>query len=285
MSRRLGEYFGQGELARDGSFDEPGNADSGTPGTLAYCDTAFHADLAAANANVSCVITTPALAPRIAGKGLVTAASPRAAFYRLHERLAQEAGAEPARIHPSAIVSPGARIGREVTIRERAVVMEGVELGDGCFVDAGAILGAEGLLHYDEAGAKRRVPHRGGVRIGEQACILANAVIVRGIHPGTPTVVEDHAMIGVASTLGHESRVQASAVISGNCVIARGARIGPGAWIGSSSVVREYVRVGERARVMAGSVVIEDVAAGAEVSGNFAVAHRPRLLQFRKDRN
>lgn len=284
MSRRLSNYIGGAVLVRDGSFAELGNTDSDAAGTLAYCDTAFHADLAAGNPNVTCVITTLELAQRIAGKGLATTAGPRAAFYRLHQRLVEEVGAEPARVHPSAIVSPRAHIGSDVTIRERAVVMDGVELGDGCFVDAGAILGAEGLLHYEDSGAKRRVGHRGGVRIGRQACILANAVVVRGIHPSTPTIIEDHAMVGVASTIGHECRLGANAVVSGNCVIARGARIGRGAWIGSSSVVREYVRVGERARVMAGSVVIEDVAPGAEVSGNFAVPHRPRLLQFRKDR-
>ena len=284
MRERLSDFVQHGDLVRDGLFAETGNADSGSAGTLVYCDTVFHLEVAIENANVTCIITTPALAQRVVEKGLVVAANPRTAFYRLHQRLLTRARADTAGIHPSAIVSPEARVGRGVTIGERAVIMGGVEIADGCYVDAGAILGAEGLLYYQDSGANRRVHHRGEVRIGKQVCILANAVIVRGIHPGLPTIIEDYAMVGVASTIGHESSLGTNAVVAGNCVIARRARIGDGAWIGTGSVVREYVRVGSGASVKAGSVVIEDVPDGAEVSGNFAVAHRRRLMQFQRDR-
>jgi UDP-3-O-[3-hydroxymyristoyl] glucosamine N-acyltransferase len=280
----LSDYFQHGEVLRDGSFIEPGNADSESAGTLAYCDTVFYVDVATENPNVTCIITTSALAQRVVEKGLVVAASPRTAFYRLHQRLLAQADAETTRIHGSAIVSAGAKVGRGVTIGERVIVRDGVEIGDESFVDAGAILGAEGLLYYQDSGRNRRVHHRGGVRIGKQVCILANAVVVRGIHPSMPTVIEHHATVGIASTIGHECWLGANAVVSGNCVIARRAHIGAGAWIGTSSVVREYVRVGAGASVKAGSVVVEDVPEGAEVSGNFAIAHRRRLMQFLRDK-
>jgi UDP-3-O-[3-hydroxymyristoyl] glucosamine N-acyltransferase len=285
MKYLLSGHFESHELKRDGSFSELGHADSATPDTLAYCDSAYYLEAANANPSVSCILTTPDLAAKVAvSKGVAIAANPRVAFYRLHERLWPDPKTGDTQIHPSAIVSHGTKIGRGVIISERAVVKDGVEIGDGSFVDVGAVLGAEGLLYVREDGENRRVRHLGGVRIGKQVTILANAVLARGIHPGLPTVVEDRAIVGIATTIGHEAHIGSNCIVSGNCVIARRAEIGEKAWIGASSMIREYVRIGARASVMAGSVVLEDVPEDAKVSGNFAIPHRRRMLQYLKDK-
>jgi len=283
MTHRLGAWFAPQSIRYEGAFEVLGRADSAVPGTLAYCDSVFYIDLANRNPEVSCVVTTAELAPRVAGgKGVAVADAPRAAFFDLHERLPGEEEGEPP-VHPTAVVSSRAVIGQDVRIGARAVIGAGVTLGDGCFIDAGAVLGAEGILYDPAGGRNRRIRHRGGVVVGTGVTVLSNAVLVRGIHPGTPTVVGDHAVIGIASNVGHEAQLEAGCVISGNCVIARGARIGAGAWIGTSAVIREYVRVGARASVKAGAVVLADVAEGEEVSGNFAFPHRRHMLQHLKN--
>lgn len=283
--RRLSDYFGPDTIVRDGGFVDLGHADSAAAGTLAYCDSVHYLMLANANPNVSCLLLTPDLAAGAAGdKGVAALAAPRRAFYRLHESLDELPRREETVVHPSAIVSPRAKIGRGVVIAERAVIRDDVEVGDGSFIDAGAIIGAEGILYLREEDGNFRIRHRGAVRIGSNVVVLANAVVVRGIYPGEPTVVDDHAFVGIAATIGHEAHLERNCVVSGNCVIARRARIGEGAWIGTSAMVREYVRVGARASIKAGSVVVEDVSDGAEVSGNFAVPHRRRLMQYLRDK-
>ena len=285
MNRRLSEFFSGGEVQRDGGFADLGHADSLAPGTVAYCDSVHYLEVANANANVSCILVTPELADKVAAeKAMAVMPSPRNAFYRLHERLETSPRRDETTIHPSAIVSPRAKIGKGVIISERVVIRDDVEVGDGSFIDAGAILGAEGILYIQEEGNNQRIRHRGAVSVGSNAAILANAVVVRAIHPGLPTVIGDHAIVGIASTIGHEAHLERNCVVSGNCVIARRARIGEEAWIGTSATVREYVRIGARASVKAGSVVIEDVAEEAEVSGNFAGPHRKRLLQYLRDK-
>jgi len=283
MKHRLADWFAPEQIRSEGVFEALGRADSALPGTLAYCESVFYIDVANRNRCVSSVLTTAELAARVAaGKGLAVADAPRTAFFDLHERLPGEDEAEPP-IHPAAVVSARAIIGKYPRIGAHAVIGAGVTLGDGCFVDAGAVLGAEGILYDPAGGRNRRIRHRGEVVIGAGVTVLANAVVVRGIHPGTPTMVGDHAVIGVGSNVGHEAQLEAGCVISGNCVIARGARIGAGAWIGTSAVIREYVRVGARASVKAGAVVLADVAEGEEVSGNFAFAHRRHMLQHLKN--
>lgn len=285
MEKHLSDFFSADEIRRDGCFVELGHADSAASGTLAYCDSVHYLGQANANPNVSCLLLTPDLVGKAAAdKGIVVLANPRNAFYRLHEKLDNAPRQEETVIHPSAIISPQAIIGRGVVIAERVLIRDNVEVGDGSFIDAGAIIGAEGILYLREDGDNVRIRHRGSVSIGRNAVILSNAVVVRGIHPGEPTVVGDHAIVGIASTIGHEAYLGRNCVISGNCVIARRARIGEGAWIGTSATVREYVQIGARASVKAGSVVVEDVAAGVEVSGNFAIPHKRRLLQYLRDK-
>lgn len=285
MTRRLSAYFSPDEVRRDGRFEELGHAASAVPGTLAYCDSVHYLEVASANPQVSCVLVTPGLEAKVdPNKGYAVLADPRNAFYRLHERLDSSSASSDTVIHPSAIVSNGARIGRGVVISERVVIRDDVEIGDGSFIDAGAVIGAEGILYLREGGSNHRIRHRGAVSIGSCAVILANAVVVRGIHPGLPTVIGDNSIVGIASTIGHEAELGRNCVISGNCVIARRARIGEGAWIGTSAMVREYVSIGAGASVKAGSVVVEDVPDGAEVSGNFAISHRRRLLQHLRDK-
>jgi UDP-3-O-[3-hydroxymyristoyl] glucosamine N-acyltransferase len=285
---RLADYVDAEALARDGVFETLGHVESPAPGTLAFCDKPAYVAKAAANGNVSCVLTTADLVDRTDPRqGVAVCTDPRTAFYRLHNRLLDEGRfarvgegsvGEDCTIHPSAVVSRRARIGNGVRIMENAVVKDDVVIGDGTFVDAGVVIGCEGLLYVTEDGHPVPVRHAGGVRIGRKVTLLAGAVVVRSIHDSVWTTVGDHSIIGVRSTIGHEGRVGRDCVILGNCVVARGARIRDGAWIGSTCVIRQYTTVGERAEVMAGSIVVKDVAPGAKVSGNFAVDHNKHVL-------
>lgn len=285
MMRRLADFFSPSEIRADGTFNDLGHADSPVAGTLTYCESVHYIDTANGNPNVSSVITTPALADKVAaGKGIVVVERPRVAFYSVDEALDPEAVSLETRIHATAIVSPLAVIGKGVVISERAVVRGNVSIGDHTFIDAGVVLGAEGILYLRDGDENRRILHRGGVQIGRSVTVLANSVVVRGIFPGQPTLIEDHVLVGVSSVIGHEARLGRNSVVSGNCVIARGVSVGAEAWIGTSSMVREYIRVGDRASVKAGSVVVTDVPDGAEVSGNFATNHNRRMMQYLRDR-
>jgi UDP-3-O-[3-hydroxymyristoyl] glucosamine N-acyltransferase len=290
MPVKLSQAIREETVARDGEFETLGRVDSELSGTLAYCDTVVHLTAALANTNVSCIVTTPELALEVgSGKGLVVSSAPRVLFYRIHNRLIIEQRptmptapsiGEACDVHPSAQVSARARIGSRVALGERVVVKEEVEIGDDTFVDAGAVIGVDGLLYVtDEAGNKISIRHGGGVRIGRGVTVLSNVVIARGIHAPAVTRIGDRSIIGIATNVGHEAEIGRNCVVSSNCVVARGAKLDDEAYIGSSAVIREYVRVGRGAQVQAGSIVVKDVAPGRSVSGNFAIDHIKHLRE------
>jgi UDP-2-acetamido-3-amino-2,3-dideoxy-glucuronate N-acetyltransferase len=143
-----------------------------------------------------------------------------------------------ARVHPSAEVEDGARLGADVAIwnwtkvRAGAVVGDGTSIGQCSFVDAGVTIGARCKI-------QNGVQVYRGVTLGDAVFIGPNATFTNDLHPRadpddwqiTPTVVEDGATIGAAAT-----------IVCG-------------------------VRLGGRCMVAAGSVVTRDVAPFALVAG------------------
>jgi acyl-[acyl carrier protein]--UDP-N-acetylglucosamine O-acyltransferase len=287
---RLSDFYHDESLVRDSNFSLLGYVDSSQKDTLAYCDQYSYVIRAMQNKNVSCVITTHELAEYLDNsKGLVLSSKPRNTFFKLHGKLVEkglvwlEIGyglGENCSFHPSAIISKRSKIGNNVIINENVVIKENVVIGDNTFIDAGAIIGCEGLLYIIEDDKHIFVRHAGGVKIGANVTILSNAVIARSINNSCLTEIGDYSIIGIAANIGHEARIGARCVISGNCVIARRVFINDNAWIGSSAVIREHVIIGKGAQVKAGSIVVKDVHDNQAVSGNFAIEHNKHLRLY-----
>ena len=187
-----------------------------------------------------------------------------------------------ASLDPSALlrgrvrIEAGARVGPRVVISGPAIVRAGA-----C-IDAGAILGCDGLYAKTIRGRRMNMPHFGGVEIGKGAYIHAGAVIVRSAIRGEVTRIGEAAHVGVMANVGHDAEIGDAATLSSNCVIAGRARVGAHAWIGASATVSNAIRIGDGARVRLGAVVVRDVPPGASVSGNFAVDHDRTMRAYLK---
>lgn len=259
------------------------------PGVVCLAANRHYLALARANPDACVIITTEDVAPRDLGTGscLVICQRAEELYLYLHMQQAPATTSEMQNVDASAHVDPTAVLRGEVTIGEGAwigprVVINGpVMLGRGVHVEAGAVIGCEGLYAKDVLGQRFHIPHFGGVRIDDQAYIHAGAIIVRSAVRGEATRVGAGAHVGIMANVGHDSEVGERATISSNVVIAGRARIGADAWIGASATISNAVVVGERAKVRLGAVVVRDVPPGADVSsGNFALDHAQAMRTF-----
>ncbi len=284
------ESDGRAAVVRDGEFQRIGSADADCSGLLVYADSLKYLQRSLANPRITCVITTADLAGQVPDRmGVMVASNPRDTFYAVHLQFIRESRYvlpfEPGigsncRIHPSAQIANGCRIEDNVTIGEQVIVRSPVWIGSNVSIEPGVKLGMEGILYCLTDAGPRLIPHGGYVRIHDNAMLMTDAVVVRSVHDTDVTEVGDSALIGLASIVGHEAKVRERAVVSNQCVIARKSVIGANAFLGTQCMIKENVRIGDGARVMAGSVVVGDVAAGVTVSGNFAIEHRIRMLEF-----
>lgn len=122
-----------------------------------------------------------------------------------------------------------------------------------------------GTLGFGLEGGER-LPHLGGVRIGDDVEIGALCAIARGTLDdtviGDRVRIDDHVFIAHNVQIGDDVTIIAGAEISGSVVIGAGAIISP------QACICDHVRIGVGAHVGIGAVVLKDVSDHAVVVGN-----------------
>lgn len=130
--------------------------------------------------------------------------------HRIQLRLEAQGWVFDAVRHPSATVSPFARLGRGVQLLARSVVQPGAVVGDGCIVNTGAVIEHDcnigDFVHLAPCALLC-----GAVSIGHRSHIGAGAVVRQGIHLGAETVVGAGAVVtrdfaGTGTLIGSPAR-------------------------------------------------------------------------------
>jgi UDP-N-acetylglucosamine acyltransferase len=160
------------------------------------------------------------------------------------------------KIHPTAIVDPGAQIGADVeigpycvigaraTIGERtrlqahAVIEGSVTMGPENFIGYGAIIGAAPQdLAFDPK-------TQSSVEIGKGNTIREYCTIHRGAVEGSATKIGDDNFLMVANHIGHNCVVENGVVMANDCLLAGYVRIDDRAFIGGGSRFHQGIRMG-----------------------------------------
>ena len=187
-------------------------------------------------------------------------------------------------IHPTAIVSSDAVIGKDVYIGPYSVIgavvvgdgceieanvriYDDVKIGNECRIKAGAVIGGEGFgFEKDGNGNRFRFPQIGGVVIGDHVEIGANTCIDRGAL--SDTVIGDYTKINNLCHIAHNNQIGRNVIITG-CVNISGSNIiEDNVWIAPNASIRGYVHLGEGCLVGMGAVVVKDSPAGESWVGN-----------------
>ena len=187
-------------------------------------------------------------------------------------------------VHPTAIIDPEAKIGKDVsigayTVIGKAVVGDGcvidcnvrisdeTVMGKGCVVKAGAVLGGAGFGYEKDVNGNRfRFPQIGQLIMGNYVEVGSNTCIDRGAL--ADTVIGDHTKINNLCHIAHNNKIGNNVMITG-CVNISGSNvIDDYVWIAPNSSIRGWVHIGERAIVGMASVVVKDIPAGETWVGN-----------------
>lgn len=257
--------------------------DDGVEGALAFCKTASptlaRGQVAASGATV---IVTAVEVEATDGKCFLVTSDPMRWFIMaLRSLLPAKKGAG---IHPTAIVSPDARLGEDVDIGPYAIVDDGVvvgagsELGPGCHVHEGTVVGRNCAIGEHSSvgnvglGVSRadddvplRFPHLGRVIIGDDVAVGAHTSIMRGILKDT--IIEDWCQIGHSVNVGHNCHIERNCWVSAQAILCGSAHLEPNVMVAAGAIVNNHVRVGEGATVGLGSVATKNVRRGERVFG------------------
>lgn len=188
------------------------------------------------------------------------------------------------KIHPTAIVGPGARLGADVTIGPYCVVGEETELGDGVELISHAVVSGRTkigpqtrIFPFASIGSPPQdlkyhgEPSR--LTIGARCQIRENATVNPGTEGGgMETVIGDDCLLMNSAHVAHDCKVGNNVVVAAYVAIAGHCVIGDHVAFGGLCGVHQYVRIGAQAFVGAHSMVDADV-----IPYGMAVGNRARL--------
>jgi len=185
-------------------------------------------------------------------------------------------------VHPTAIVSPRARLGSGCYVGPYSVIGEEVELGSGvrieshCVIDGRTSVG-EGTHVYPFVSiglAAQDLKYQGEhseTRIGCRNRIREFVTIHRGTAGGGMlTEIGDDCLLMAQAHVAHDCHLGNSVIMANAATLAGHVTIEEGANIGAYSGVHQFCRVGRQAYIGGYSVLVKDALPFALTVGNHA---------------
>jgi len=175
-----------------------------------------------------------------------------------------------AKIHPSAVVDPGARLADDVEVGPLVVISGGVEIGPGCSIgpfsriDGPTVIGAANrfVSHCSIGAAPQDISYRGEptrLEIGERNLFREFVTIHRGTTKGGGvTRIGNDGLFMAYAHVAHDCQVGDSVIFANNGTLAGHVDVGSFAHIGALSAVHQFCHVGEYAFVGGGTIATKD---------------------------
>jgi UDP-N-acetylglucosamine acyltransferase len=173
------------------------------------------------------------------------------------------------KIHPTAIISEGARLGSDVTIGPYAIIEPDTVIGDKTEIRAHTsikrftTIGAANIIHEGAVlgGEPQDTGYRDAesyLRIGARNQIREGVTMHRGTQAGSETVVGSDCFIMAYAHVAHNCRIGDRVIIANNVALAGHIEIEDRVFISGGVVVHQFCRIGRLAMIGGNSKIVQD---------------------------
>jgi len=174
------------------------------------------------------------------------------------------------KIHETAVIYPGARLGRDVEVGPYSVIGENVFVGDGTKIGSHVVIegwttiGKECQIHHGACvgNAPQDLKFKGEktfVYIGDNTVIREFVTINRATGEGEETRIGSNCLLMGTVHIAHNCVVGNNVVISNHAGLAGHVTVEDRAIIGGLTGVHQFVKIGRNAMVGGASKVVQDV--------------------------
>lgn len=174
-------------------------------------------------------------------------------------------------IAPTAIVAKTAKIGRNVRIGHYAIVEDHAEIGDGCILNAHAMVKRFSILKEnvlvdsfaivggDNQDRKFDPKTTSGVIVGANTQVREGVTIHRAGHEGEYTRVGANCLLMGNSHVAHDCNLGDNVILANSVLLAGHITAHSNCILGGGAVFHQFIRIGELAMVSGNAAMSYDV--------------------------
>ncbi len=161
------------------------------------------------------------------------------------------------RIGPGCVVGENVSIGADSFLASNVSVCHGVRIGERAVIHPGVVIGSDGFGFAHQGDKWVKVPQLGGVVIGDDVEIGANTTIDRGALEDT--VIENGVKLDNQIQIAHNVRIGAHTVIAGCAGISGSTRIGRRCAIAGGVGIAGHLEIADDVTITAMSLVVKSI--------------------------
>lgn len=176
------------------------------------------------------------------------------------------------KIMPGAVISQGVTIGDNSVIHANVTIREFCQLGQGCIIQPGAVIGADGFGYVKVNGINTKIDQIGAVILEDCVEIGSNTTIDRGAIGDT--IIRKHTKIDNLVQIAHNDIIGENCIIISQVGIAGSTEIGDNTTLAGQVGVGGHLKIGKNVVIAAKSGVMGNVEDNQFLSGYPLVPHK-----------
>ncbi len=196
-------------------------------------------------------------------------------------------------IHPTAIISPLASIGKNVRIGPFCLVGANVELGDDCVLHSHVVLegnskfgrGNEFFPFAVIGGKTQDLKYLGeptALEVGDCNVFRENVTVHRGTHESLPTRIGSHNLLLCYSHVAHDCQLGNHIILSNSVGLAGHITVEDHAIVSGLAAAHQFCRIGMHSIIGGCSKIVQDVPPFMIVDGNPAITRGLNLVGLQR---
>jgi UDP-N-acetylglucosamine acyltransferase len=196
-------------------------------------------------------------------------------------------------IHPTAIVSPHANIGRNVRIGPFCVVGAEVTLGDDCVLHSHVVLEGHSVFGKSNeffpfaaiGGKTQDLKYIGEptyLEVGDHNVFRENCTVHRGTHEALPTRIGSHNLLLCYSHVAHDCQLGNHIILSNSAGLAGHVTVEDHAIVSAVAGVHQFCRIGTHSIIGGYTKIVQDVAPFMIVDGIPATTRGINLIGLQR---
>ncbi|MBM4310625.1 MAG: acyl-ACP--UDP-N-acetylglucosamine O-acyltransferase [Deltaproteobacteria bacterium] len=168
------------------------------------------------------------------------------------------------RIHPTALIAPGAYLADDVEVGPYAIIEDRVEIGSGTKVMAHAVVRA-----YTTIGERNRI-HMGAIIGHDPQDVAFDPAVESFVRIGSDNIIREYCTIHRGTKPGSETRIGSNNFLMAGSHFAHNVQVGDRVVVANNALLAGYVTLGDRVFVSGGAAVHQFCTIGrlAMLSGN-----------------